>query len=115
MLQGLDSIKKYREAASAQPSTSAVAEEDEEAEVDEANIDCTGIEEKDIELVMQQANVSKSKAVDALRKNDNDIVNAIMVSQPLSTIDTMRGLYSTIIISLSLIKQQVILYSPDVI
>lgn len=78
VLQGLDSIKKYREAASAQPSTSAVAEEDEEAEEDEASIDVTGIEEKDIELVMQQANVSKSKAVKALRNNDNDIVNAIM-------------------------------------
>ena len=83
VLQGLDSIKKYREAASAQPTTSAVAEEDEEAEEDEASIDVTGIEEKDIELVMQQANVSKSKAVKALRNNDNDIVNAIMVSNIL--------------------------------
>ena len=80
VIQGLDSIKKYREAASAQPSTSVVAEEDEEGEEDEASIDIEGIEEKDIELVMQQANVSKGKAVRALRNNDNDIVNAIMVN-----------------------------------
>ena len=33
---------------------------------------------KDIELVMSQANVSRSKAVKALKNNGNDIVNAIM-------------------------------------
>ena len=38
------------------------------------------VEEKDIELVVQQANVSRSKAVRALKNNKNDIVNAIMVS-----------------------------------
>ena len=38
------------------------------------------MEEKDIELVVQQANVSRSKAVRALKNNKNDIVNAIMVS-----------------------------------
>ena len=35
---------------------------------------------KDIELVMSQANVSRAKAVRALKNNNNDIVNAIMVS-----------------------------------
>jgi len=48
-------------------------EEDEDDEVDEA-----GVEDKDIELVMSQANVSRSKAVKALKNNANDIVNAIM-------------------------------------
>ena len=38
------------------------------------------MEDKDIELVMQQANVSRAKAVRALKNNNNDIVNAIMVS-----------------------------------
>ena len=38
------------------------------------------MEEKDIELVVQQANVSRNKAIKALKKNNNDIVNAIMVS-----------------------------------
>jgi len=54
--------------------TPALAEEsDEDEEIDE-----TGVEAKDIELVMQQANCSKGKAVKALKKCDNDIVNAIM-------------------------------------
>ncbi|KAL3836096.1 hypothetical protein ACJMK2_021549 [Sinanodonta woodiana] len=49
----------------------------EESEEDE-EIDDTGVEAKDIELVMSQANVSRSKAVKALKNNNNDIVNAIM-------------------------------------
>lgn len=48
-------------------------EEDEDEEVDSS-----GVEDKDIELVMSQANVSRSKAVKALKNNSNDIVNAIM-------------------------------------
>lgn len=51
---------------------SAVAEED-EGEVDE-----TGIEAKDIELVISQTSVSRAKAVRALKNNNNDIVNAIL-------------------------------------
>ena len=43
-------------------------------------VDETGLESKDIELVMTQAAVPRSKAVMALRNNANDIVNAIMVS-----------------------------------
>lgn len=38
-----------------------------------------GLEQRDIELVMAQANVSRAKAVRALKHNKNDIVNAIMV------------------------------------
>lgn len=56
------------------PSTVAqTIQEESDEEVDE-----TGIESKDIELVMSQANVSRSKAVKALKNNSNDIVNAIM-------------------------------------
>ncbi|MEJ1274398.1 NAC alpha domain containing [Cricetulus griseus] len=43
-----------------------------------------GLELRDIELVMAQANVSRAKAVRALRDNHSDIVNAIM-SQSRST------------------------------
>ena len=43
-------------------------------------VDESGIEAKDIELVMSQASVSRAKAVRALKNNQNDIVNAIMVS-----------------------------------
>mmetsp|Transcript_12803 Transcript_12803/g.22590 ORF Transcript_12803/g.22590 Transcript_12803/m.22590 type:complete len:188 (-) Transcript_12803:36-599(-) len=46
---------------------------EEEEEVDES-----GVEAKDIELVMSQANVSRAKAVKALKNTDNDIVSAIM-------------------------------------
>ena len=45
--------------------------------------DETGVEPKDVELVMSQANVSRTKAVKALKNNNNDIVNAIMVSMHL--------------------------------
>ncbi len=51
----------------------AVEEVDDDAEVDE-----TGVEPKDIELVMTQAGVSRSKAVTALKAADGDIVTAIM-------------------------------------
>merc|ERR1711915_653147 len=54
----------------------AAIQEDEEE--DEEEVDETGLEEKDIELVVSQANVSRAKAVRALKKNNNDIVNAIM-------------------------------------
>ena len=37
------------------------------------------MESKDVDLVMSQANVSKAKAIKALKNNNNDIVNAIMV------------------------------------
>lgn len=43
-------------------------------------MDEAGLELRDIELVMAQANVSRAKAVRALRENQSDIVNAIMVS-----------------------------------
>ncbi|XP_045141292.1 nascent polypeptide-associated complex subunit alpha-like [Echinops telfairi] len=53
--------------------TPTVQEESGEEEVDE-----TGVEVKDIELVMSQANVSRAKPVQALKNNSNDIVNTIM-------------------------------------
>ena len=54
----------------------AIPEDDEDEEVDEE-----GVEGNDIDLVMSQANVSRSKAVKALKNNANDVVNAIMVSE----------------------------------
>ncbi|XP_031095528.1 nascent polypeptide-associated complex subunit alpha-like protein 2 [Ipomoea triloba] len=53
-------------AASAQP-------DEEEEEIDE-----TGVEPRDIDLVMTQAGVSRSKAVGALKTHNGDIVSAIM-------------------------------------
>jgi len=60
------------EAGGSATSVTPIQEEDEE-EVDE-----TGVEEKDIELVISQASVSRAKAIKALKNNQNDIVNAIM-------------------------------------
>ncbi|KAB1215792.1 Nascent polypeptide-associated complex subunit alpha-like protein [Morella rubra] len=53
------------------PESSVVAQDDEE-------VDETGVEPKDIELVMTQAGVSRSKAVKALKAAEGDIVTAIM-------------------------------------
>ena len=50
----------------------------EEDEDDGEEVDDTGLEAKDIELVMAQASVSRKKAIKALKENDNDIVNSIM-------------------------------------
>ncbi|PUZ41086.1 hypothetical protein GQ55_9G475500 [Panicum hallii var. hallii] len=55
------------------PETSGLVQEDNEEEVDE-----TGVEPKDIELVMTQASVSRPKAVKALKAAEGDIVTAIM-------------------------------------
>ncbi|KAG5617378.1 hypothetical protein H5410_017202 [Solanum commersonii] len=53
--------------------SNTAAEADEEEEVDE-----TGVEPRDIELVSTQAGVSRSKAVKALKTHNGDIVSAIM-------------------------------------
>jgi nascent polypeptide-associated complex subunit alpha len=78
----MDAAKQFQNAQAAVPSEmgatgttghAPIPEEEEDDDVDE-----TGVEGKDIELVMSQANVSRTKAVKALKNNDNDIVNAIM-------------------------------------
>jgi len=78
----MEAAKSFQNAQAAAPSEmggsgttghAAIPEEEEDEEIDE-----TGVEGKDIELVMSQANVTRSKAVKALKNNENDIVNAIM-------------------------------------
>ncbi|KAJ7965230.1 Nascent polypeptide-associated complex subunit alpha-like protein [Quillaja saponaria] len=54
------------------PAAAAITE-DEDEEVDE-----TGVVARDIDLVMTQAGVSRSKAVKALKTHNGDIVSAIM-------------------------------------
>ncbi|CCX30535.1 putative nascent polypeptide-associated complex subunit [Pyronema domesticum] len=65
-------------AAAAAEKGKAVEAPKEEEEDDGEEVDETGLESKDIELVMAQAGVSRKKAVKALKENDNDIVNSIM-------------------------------------
>ena len=45
---------------------------------DDGNVDESGVDLKDIELVIGQSGCTRSQAVKALKSNDNDIVNAIM-------------------------------------
>ncbi|CAK9209390.1 unnamed protein product [Sphagnum troendelagicum] len=47
-------------------------------EAEDEDVDETGVEPKDIELVMTQAGVTRAKAVNALKATDGDIVSAIM-------------------------------------
>ncbi|KAF7025901.1 hypothetical protein CFC21_038050 [Triticum aestivum] len=53
-----------------EPSVAAVQDDEE--------VDETGVDKKDVELVMMQASVSRSGAVEALKAADGDIVSAIM-------------------------------------
>jgi len=54
------------------PGASTAAHDDDE------DVDETGVEPKDIELVMTQAGVPRAKAVKSLKAADGDIVSAIM-------------------------------------
>ncbi|CAF1363847.1 unnamed protein product, partial [Didymodactylos carnosus] len=45
---------------------------------DEEEVDAEGVEETDIQLVMNQSKTTRAKAIKALKKCNNDIVNAIM-------------------------------------
>ncbi|EER05129.1 nascent polypeptide associated complex alpha chain with an NAC domain, putative [Perkinsus marinus ATCC 50983] len=65
------------ESTEATETTAAAEPEEDEGEVDE-----TGVEAKDIELVMSQVNCSRGKAVKALKAANNDIVEAIMQLSP---------------------------------
>ncbi|GLT41554.1 hypothetical protein SLA2020_156080 [Shorea laevis] len=49
-----------------------------QADEEEEEVDETGVEPRDIDLVMTQASVSRSKAVKALKTHNGDIVSAIM-------------------------------------
>ncbi|KAG9295244.1 hypothetical protein G9A89_000067 [Geosiphon pyriformis] len=62
-----------------------VADDDDDDDV----VDVAGIEPKDVELVMNQANVSRSQAIRALHNNNNDIVNAIMLFSYLEKSEDM--------------------------
>lgn len=69
---------KAPEAAGASDSVGATTSVAPIAEEDEEEVDDTGVDEKDIELVITQANTTRAKAIKALKNNSNDIVNAIM-------------------------------------
>ncbi|KAK6465397.1 nascent polypeptide-associated complex subunit alpha [Scheffersomyces coipomensis] len=47
-------------------------------EEEEGDADESGLDAKDIDIIVEQTQVSRAKAVKALRKHDGDMVNAIM-------------------------------------
>ncbi|RCI08629.1 hypothetical protein L249_4714 [Ophiocordyceps polyrhachis-furcata BCC 54312] len=73
--EGDHSGHNHGESSKAAETTDAKKDDDDD---DGEEVDAEGLEDKDIELVMTQANVSRKKAVKALKENDNDIVNSIM-------------------------------------
>lgn len=50
----------------------------EEEEADDGEVDESGLDAKDIDIIVEQTQVSRAKAVKALRAHDGDMVNAIM-------------------------------------
>jgi len=84
-MQAAQQLQKAQQEAAARQAAAAVVQtakptliEEEVEDEDDDEVDVEGLEEKDIDLVVQQANCSKSKAVKSLRNNNGDIVNAIM-------------------------------------
>merc|ERR1719188_2024476 len=73
----MEAAQKFKAAEVPQPTEIGASGTTGPASIPE-EVDEAGVEDKDIDLVMSQANVSRSKAVKALKNNANDIVNAIM-------------------------------------
>jgi nascent polypeptide-associated complex subunit alpha len=69
--------KASSEAATATPAAAA-AGASAAAAADEEEVDAGDLGEKEIKLVMSQANVTRGKAIKALKANKGDIVNTIM-------------------------------------
>lgn len=59
-------------------SASAPESQDDNEDDDDEEVDTDGLNESDIKIVMEQANVTRSKAIKSLKENDNDVVNTIM-------------------------------------
>ncbi|KAK4176893.1 NAC-domain-containing protein [Triangularia setosa] len=77
----------------------------EEEEDDGEEVDAEGIEDKDIELVMTQANVSRKKAIKALKENDNDIRSAAL-KVDWAKITTSLGLRGQTVAGLQAFKKR---------
>jgi nascent polypeptide-associated complex subunit alpha len=59
-------------------STTDTENSSQKATVEEETVDVSGIEEEDINLVIQQSHVTRAEAIEALRNNENDVINAII-------------------------------------
>jgi len=76
--ENASNIEADMAAAAAEKGKAIEDKKEQDDDDDDGEVDDQGLESKDIELVMAQANVSRKKAVAALKENDNDIVNSIM-------------------------------------
>eukprot|EP00042_Codosiga_hollandica_P008014 m.18453 g.18453 ORF g.18453 m.18453 type:complete len:195 (+) comp30154_c0_seq1:187-771(+) len=72
-LEAASQFKNSAPAAAAEAPAAAAT-----TEVDESNVDETGLDPKHIELVSSQTGCTRAKAVAALKAANNDVVNAIM-------------------------------------
>lgn len=69
---GLDKAAASQPARTAAPAAAAAASADEPAVSED------GVDAKDVDLVMDQAHCTRAQAIQALKNNNNDLVNAIM-------------------------------------
>lgn len=80
--QRMAQANAQRQAMEAQEGDDKGKDKDEEGngegEGEEEEVDATGVDDKDVRIVMEQTSVSRSKAIKALKDNNNDIVNTIM-------------------------------------
>ncbi|ORY86905.1 NAC domain-domain-containing protein [Protomyces lactucae-debilis] len=65
-------------AAGGQSSSEESGKKPQAPEEEDEDVDETGVEAKDIDLVIEQTQCSRGQAVKSLKKNKGDIVNAIM-------------------------------------
>ncbi len=78
-MEDMNSQMQANAAQQFQTQAEAAQAEDDVPELEEGDDeDAEGVDAKDIELVMNQASVSKGKAIRALKSTNGDVVNAIM-------------------------------------
>jgi nascent polypeptide-associated complex subunit alpha len=72
-----------------------------EAIEDDGPVDETGVDPKDIELVMTQVNCSRAKAVRVLKESGGDLINASMSVFILICNLTSESLFPTLVMAAS--------------
>ncbi|KAI9272305.1 hypothetical protein EDC94DRAFT_596036 [Helicostylum pulchrum] len=82
-MQAEDMAARAQQAALEQQLSQKAAKEEEapkteEGDKEEEDVDAGGMDEEHITTVMSQASVTRSKAIESLKKNKDDVVNAIM-------------------------------------
>ncbi|EEQ40122.1 putative nascent polypeptide-associated complex subunit alpha [Clavispora lusitaniae] len=73
-----ETVDKSPEAITADLQKASLNEKKEEEEEEEGEVDESGLDSNDIDIIVEQTQVSRAKAVSALRKHKGDMVNAIM-------------------------------------